>query len=94
MAAELARYKINVNVINPGAFDTNLRDEEITKRAKAKGISVSEAIEQEQKSGPASNIPLGRIGEPEDIADLVLFLVTDQSRYITGKAIDIDGGLA
>ena len=93
LAAELAQYKINVNIINPGAFDTNLRDEEITKRAKAQGISVSEAIEQEQKSGPGSRIPLGRLGEPDDIADLVLFLVTDKSRYITGKAIDIDGGI-
>ena len=94
LAAELARYKINVNVVNPGGFDTNLRDEEITKRAKSQGISVAEAIKQEsQKSGPGPGIPLGRLGRPEEIADLVFFLVTDQSKYITGKAIDIDGGL-
>jgi len=94
LAAELAQYKINVNIINPGGFDTNLRDSEITKRAKAQGISVAEAIEQEsKKSGPGPRVPLGRLGRPEEIADLVFFLVSDQSVYITGKAIDIDGGL-
>ena len=94
LAMELAQYKINVNVINPGGFDTNLRDAEIVKRAKASGISLAEAIEQEsRKKGPGPGIPLGRLGRPEEVADLVFFLVTDQSQYITGKAIDIDGGI-
>jgi len=94
LAAELAQYKINVNIINPGGFDTNLRDQEIIKRAKAQGISLPEAIAQEaNKSGPGPRVPLGRLGKPEEIADLVFFLVSDQSVYITGKTIDIDGGL-
>ncbi len=94
LAAELAQYKINVNIINPGGFNTNLRDEAIIKRAGAQGISVSEAIEQEaKKQGPGPGIPLGRLGEPEEIADLVLFLVSDQSKYITGEAILIGGGI-
>jgi len=94
LAAELAQYKINVNIINPGGFDTNLRDQEIIKRAKAQGISLEKAIEQESnKSGPGPKVPLGRLGKPEEIADLVFFLVSDQSVYITGKTIDIDGGL-
>ncbi len=92
LAAELAQYKINVNIINPGGFDTNLRDQEIIKKAKAQGISLAEAIEQELKKGGPGHIPLGRPGKPEEIADLVFFLVSDQSVYITGKAIDIDGG--
>jgi 3-oxoacyl-[acyl-carrier protein] reductase len=93
LAAELARYKINVNIINPGGFDTNLRDQEIIKQAKARGISLAEAIEEEsQKTGPGPRVPLGRLGRPEEIADLVFFLVSEQSAYITGKAIDIDGG--
>ena len=94
LAMELAQYKINVNVINPGGFETNLRDEEIIKKAKASGVSLAEAIEQEsRKKGPGPGIPLGRLGRPEEVADLVFFLVTDQSQYITGKAIDIDGGI-
>jgi NAD(P)-dependent dehydrogenase (short-subunit alcohol dehydrogenase family) len=93
LAAELAQYKINVNIINPGGFETNLRDSEIIKRAKDQGISLAEAVEQESKKmGPGPRIPLGRLGKPEEIADLVFFLVSDQSAYITGKAIDIDGG--
>ena len=91
LAAELAQYKINVNIINPGGFDTNLRDQEIIKRAKAQGISVDKAVEEELKK-PGLRVPLGRLGKPEEIADLVFFLVSDQSAYITGKTIDIDGG--
>jgi NAD(P)-dependent dehydrogenase (short-subunit alcohol dehydrogenase family) len=94
LALELAPHKINVNAINPGAFDTNLRDSAIIERAKSKGISVTEMLEQQSKQpGPGPQIPLGRSGTPEEIADLVFFLVSDQSNYITGKAIDIDGGL-
>ena len=93
LAAELAKYKINVNIINPGGFNTNLRDQEIIKRAKAQGISLSEAVEQESKKSGPSGIPLGRLGEPEEVADLVLFLVSDQSKYITGEAILIGGGI-
>ncbi len=91
LAAELAQYKINVNIINPGGFDTNLRDQEIIKRAKAQGISVDKAVEEELKK-PGLRVPLGRLGKPEEIADLVFFLVSEQSAYITGKTIDIDGG--
>ncbi len=94
LAAELAQYKINVNIINPGGFDTNLRDAEIIKRAKAEGISLDEAVEQEShKTGPGPGIPLGRLGKPEEIADLVFFLVSEQSGYITGEAILIGGGI-
>ena len=93
LAAELAQYKINVNIINPGGFDTNLRDTEIIKRAKAEGISLQEAVEQESKKTGPSGIPLGRLGKPEEIADLVFFLVSDQSKYITGEAILIGGGI-
>ncbi|OGO00732.1 MAG: hypothetical protein A2Y58_01845 [Chloroflexi bacterium RBG_13_51_52] len=91
LAAELAQYKINVNIINPGGFDTNLRDQEIIKRAKARGIALEKAVEEELKK-PGIRVPLGRLGKPEEIADLVYFLVSEHSAYITGKAIDIDGG--
>ncbi|MBN1692705.1 MAG: SDR family oxidoreductase [Dehalococcoidales bacterium] len=93
LAKELAQYKINVNIINPGGFETNLRDQAVIQRAKEQGISLEKAVEEESKKvGPGPSIPLGRLGKPEEIADLVYFLVSDQSAYITGKAIDIDGG--
>ncbi len=99
LALELAPYKINVNVINPGAFDTNLRDSAIEARARAQGLTVAEMLKKEAENprpaatGPAANIPLGRMGTPEDIANLVLFLVSERASYITGEMIDIDGGV-
>jgi NAD(P)-dependent dehydrogenase (short-subunit alcohol dehydrogenase family) len=95
LALELAQYKINVNIISPGAFDTNLRDESIIARAEAEGISVAELLKRQSESKtpqPGPQIPLGRMGKPEDIADLVLFLVSDLSSYITGEEIQITGG--
>jgi NAD(P)-dependent dehydrogenase (short-subunit alcohol dehydrogenase family) len=93
LALELAQYKINVNIISPGAFETNLRDESIAARAKAEGITVAELLKR-QVGGPrmGPQIPLGRMGRTEDIANLVMFLVTDQSSYITGEEIIISGG--
>ncbi|MBN1190875.1 MAG: SDR family oxidoreductase [Dehalococcoidales bacterium] len=96
LSAELAQYKINVNAINPGAFETNFRDDAVIKQAKDLGISVAEAT-QKQVTGPTGSIgpkiPLGRMGMPEDIANLVSFLVSEESNYITGEDINITGGL-
>jgi 3-oxoacyl-[acyl-carrier protein] reductase len=92
MALELAKYKINVNAINPGAVITNLRDEAFAKMGKDQGISVDEVRNKDYQKANAG-IPLGRLGTPEEIADLAYFLVSDQSTYITGEAINIAGGL-
>ncbi len=93
LALELAPYKINVNAINPDTINTNLVDERIAAAAKAQGISVAEFLKkraEQPQAGP--RIPLGRLGEPREVADLVYFLVSDQSSYITGETINIDGG--
>ena len=97
LSAELAQYKINVNALNPGAFETNFRDEAVIKQAKDQGISVAEAVKK-QPAGPGGpgggmKIPLGRMGTPADVANLVSFLVSEQSNYITGEDINITGGL-
>ena len=91
LALELAAYKINVNALNPGTFGTHLRDENYVQLAQAEGITLSEFRERYDKQMIAK-VPLGRMGTPEDIADLVLFLISDHSSYITGQAIDICGG--
>jgi NAD(P)-dependent dehydrogenase (short-subunit alcohol dehydrogenase family) len=93
LALELAQYKINVNAINPDTISTNLVDERIVAAANAQGISVAELLKkraEQPQAGP--QIPLGRHGEPSEVADLVYFLVSEQSSYITGETINIDGG--
>jgi NAD(P)-dependent dehydrogenase (short-subunit alcohol dehydrogenase family) len=96
LARELAPYKINVNAINPGAFETNFRDESLLKQAADRGMSVEEALKN-PPTGPTGSagpppIPLGRLGTPKDIADLVSFLVSERASYITGEDINLSGG--
>jgi 3-oxoacyl-[acyl-carrier protein] reductase len=92
LALELVKYKIYVNAINPGSITSNIRDADFAKMQKELGITFEEAREIEtQKFLP--NIPMGRFGTVDEVADLALFLVSDQSSYITGEAINISGGI-
>jgi 3-oxoacyl-[acyl-carrier protein] reductase len=91
LALELAKYKINVNGINPGMIVTNLRDETFQKRAQEQGITWEEARQKDQVP-LASRIPWGRLGTPEEAADLTYFLCSEQSEYITGEVIALGGG--
>jgi NAD(P)-dependent dehydrogenase (short-subunit alcohol dehydrogenase family) len=92
LALELAKYKINVNGINPGMIVTNLRDESFQKMAEAEGITWEEARQKDQ-GALATRIPWGRLGTPEEAADLAYFLVSDLSDYITGEVIALGGGV-
>jgi len=76
-ALELAPQKIRVNAVAPGAIETPTTQQSMTPKLR-------------QQTEQA--IPLKRLGQPEDIAKLVLFLVSDDSSYITGQLIIIDGG--
>ncbi len=77
VARELARFKINVNAIAPGYINTPM-----TQRLFP---GVKEEI--------LKNIPLGRFGEPVDVAKLALFLASEESDYLTGQVIKVDGGM-
>jgi len=92
LALELAKYKINVNGINPGMIVTNLRDESFTKMAEADGITWEEVRKRDHEA-LGSFIPWGRLGTTEEAADLAYFLVSDLSTYITGEAIALGGGV-
>jgi NAD(P)-dependent dehydrogenase (short-subunit alcohol dehydrogenase family) len=92
LALELAKYHINVNGINPGMIVTNLRDETFQKMAKAEGITWEEARKKDQVP-LAQRIPWGRLGTPEEAADLAYFLVSPLSDYITGEVIALAGGM-
>jgi NAD(P)-dependent dehydrogenase (short-subunit alcohol dehydrogenase family) len=92
MGIELAPHNINVNAINPGGIITNLRDETFAHMAQEQGISWEEARDRDWGKMIAG-IPMGRLGTADEIADLVFFLASDQSSYITGETVNISGGI-
>ena len=77
LAKELARFNINVNAIAPGFIDT----------------PMTAQVPDKVKNMIKSSIPLSRLGEPEDVARAVKFLVSEDSAYITGQVIACNGGL-
>jgi NAD(P)-dependent dehydrogenase (short-subunit alcohol dehydrogenase family) len=85
---ELKHRKIRINAISPGPIDTpGLR-----------GLFSALAQDEEQiqriRTGMESNVPLGRMGSPEEVAKAVSFLASDDSSFITGIELFIDGGMA
>ncbi len=89
IAAEyLAPYEINVNAICPGMVQTDMFKGIVSLRSSETGQDVLQI-----KENIESEIPLGRVNQPEDVAALVLFLVSESSRNITGQALNIDGGM-
>jgi len=92
LALELAQHKINVNGINPGMIVTNLRDDSFTRMAETEGITWDEA-RQKDHDMISTRIPWGRLGTPEEAADLAYFLVSDLSDYITGEVVALGGGV-
>lgn len=88
----LAQDKILVNSVCPGPIRTPLWEapgQLGDQLSKMLGKSIDESIDFYAKS----NIPMGRYGKPEEIADLILFLASERASYITGQAINIDGGM-
>ena len=77
LAIEYAKKNINVNCISPGFIKTKMTDK----------------IEEKFKEIIISKIPSARLGEPDDIANAVLFLSSDQSSYINGETIHVNGGM-
>lgn len=76
-ARELARFKINVNAIAPGYIDT----------------PMTQKLPLKVKEEMLKNIPLGRFGKPDDVAKTAIFLASEESSYLTGQVIKVDGGL-
>jgi 3-oxoacyl-[acyl-carrier protein] reductase len=77
VAREYAQRGINANVIAPGFITTAMTD------------ALSDKVREELMK----QIPMGRLGTPEDVADAVLFLASDASNYITGQVINVNGGM-
>lgn len=81
LAVELARDGIRVNGVAPGYIRT------------AQLLSKENSLGPEGAEKAGEFIPMGRIGEPEDIADVILFLASNGARYMTGQVVVVDGGL-
>jgi NAD(P)-dependent dehydrogenase (short-subunit alcohol dehydrogenase family) len=86
-ALELSGLGIRVNAICPGQVDTDLERWSWELESKILQKDIKKIVEEEKET-----IPLGRIGTSYEIADLVAFLLSSEARYITGQAINIDGG--
>ena len=77
LAIEYAKKNININCISPGFIKTEMTDK----------------IDDKFKEAIISKIPSSRLGKPEDVANAVLFLASDQSNYINGETIHVNGGM-
>lgn len=78
MARELASRGITVNAIAPGFVDTDM----------------TQVLSDRVKEAATAQIPLGRFGKPEDIANMAAYLASEKASYITGQVISVDGGMA
>ena len=79
VAIECAAENIRINTVHPGVIDTNMQNEA------RKNPEVFNAV--------VAGVPMGRMGEPVDIANACLFLASDEGRYITGAELVVDGGM-
>jgi len=77
VARELARSNVTVNAVAPGVIETDMIAD----------------ITPDRREAMVKRVPLARFGKPEDVAELVVFLASDDARYITGQVLCVDGGL-
>lgn len=88
LAREMAKHGIRVNAVCPGFVRTGMQSREIVWEAELRG-STPEAVLEEY----VRQTPLGRIEEPEDVAKVVTFLLSDAAGFMTGQAINVTGGV-
>jgi 3-oxoacyl-[acyl-carrier protein] reductase len=87
LSKEYGPAGIRFNVISPGGIRTDRSVELIKKRARETGRPVEELVRE-----AGARVPLRRLGEPEEIADVIVFLCSARASYVTGTLIAVDGG--
>lgn len=88
IATEVGRHNINVNAVSPGATNSPMRQAML--REMVEKVGEQKMLEREEKVKRA--YPLRRIGEPEDIANMVMYLCSELGRHVTGQIISVNGG--
>lgn len=88
LSREVGKYNITVNTVLPGRILTDRLKGGIAARAQRSNKSLDEALQDS-----ANDIPLRRIGDPEEMANVIVFLASEAASYVTGVSIQVDGGL-
>ena len=88
LAGDLAPHGITVNLVLPGRIMTDRFREHQTDRAARSGVTLEKQMELS-----SADIPMGRIGTPDEFAAMVVFLASARASYVTGTAVQVDGGL-
>jgi NAD(P)-dependent dehydrogenase (short-subunit alcohol dehydrogenase family) len=88
LARELAPSGIRVNAVCPGFVKTSMQEREIAWEAELRGVTPERVV-----ADYVAQTPLGRLEEPEDVADVVVFLCSEGARFMTGQGINVTGGV-
>jgi len=88
LSEEMAPYNVRVNSVAPGMINTGMHEKALREEAAERNLTFEEFRDSEW-----AKIPLGKAGDPVDIANAHLFLASDESKYVTGASLDVNGGV-
>jgi NAD(P)-dependent dehydrogenase (short-subunit alcohol dehydrogenase family) len=88
LAKEMVEFGVTVNGVAPGMINTELHQKSLRDEAEARGWTYEQVRDKEW-----SKIPMGYAGDPADIAHSVMYLASDEARYVTGTNLDVNGGI-
>jgi meso-butanediol dehydrogenase / (S,S)-butanediol dehydrogenase / diacetyl reductase len=88
VAREVAPFGVRVNAVCPGCVRTPMQDREIVWEGQLRGMEPEDV-----RQSYIAHTPLGRLCEPQDVADVIAFLCSDKARFMTGQAVNVTGGI-